>query len=72
MLPGAVAGLGLVPIGPGTVPVQARYGAIFAVPAKGISVFCTINCPELGNMVFYKDLKWLLSRLNCPDKEQKL
>jgi hypothetical protein len=72
MLPGTVSGLGLVPIGLGTVPVQARYGAIFAVPAKGISVFCTINCQEPESTVFYKDLKWLLSRLNCPDKEQKL
>jgi hypothetical protein len=57
MLPGAVSGLGIVPIGPGTVPVQARYGAIFAVPAKGISVFCTINCPEPEITVFNKDLK---------------
>jgi hypothetical protein len=72
MLPGAVSGLGLVPIGLGSVPVQAMYGAIFAVPAKGVSVFCTINCPELEITVFYKDLKWSLSRLNCPDKEQKL
>jgi len=30
MLPGAAAGPGLVPVGLGTVPVQARYGVVFA------------------------------------------
>ena len=31
-LAGLATGHGLVPVGPGTVPVQARYGAVFASP----------------------------------------
>jgi hypothetical protein len=30
MLPGVAAGQGIVPVGPGTVPVQDRYGVVFA------------------------------------------
>jgi len=30
MLPGAATGLGIVPVGLGTVPVQDRYGVVFA------------------------------------------
>jgi hypothetical protein len=30
MLPGAASGLVIVPVGLGTVPVQARYGVVFA------------------------------------------
>jgi hypothetical protein len=30
MLPGAAAGPGIVPIGLGIVPMQARYGVVFA------------------------------------------
>jgi len=30
MLPGAATGQGLVPAGPGIVPGQDRYGAVFA------------------------------------------
>ena len=39
---------------PGGKPGIAQY---LPVPAKGISVFWTINCQEPEIKVFYKDLK---------------
>ena len=52
-LAGLATGLGLVPIGPGPVPVQARYGAVFASPGtpvveqdecRGIRLLVARNC----------------------------
>ena len=35
-LAGLATGLGLVPVGLGSVPVQARYGAVFASPGTPV------------------------------------
>ena len=59
-LAGLATGLGLVPVGQRTVPVQARYGAVFASPGKpfvelfecrGIRLLVVGNCLVMVQLI---------------------